>query len=56
MERKTLEGANFTKESLYAESDEEETRNLRRKYGAITTEMEHFGLATIAKSLKGMRR
>lgn len=49
---KLLEGANFTKESLYAESDEEETRGLRTKYGAITTEMEHFGLATIARKFE----
>lgn len=47
-----LEGANFTKESLYAESDEEETRGLRTKYGVITTEMEHFGLATIARKFE----
>lgn len=47
--KKTLKGANFTKESLYAEADEEMTRDLRRKYGAITTEMEHLGLATIAQ-------
>ncbi len=45
------EGGNFTKESLYLESDEERVKDLRRKYGALSTEMEHFGLAHLTNEL-----
>lgn len=45
------EGGNFTKESLYLESDEERVMDLRRKYGAYSTEMEHFGLAFLTEEL-----
>lgn len=45
------EGGNFTKESLYLESDEEWVMDLRRKYGALSTEMEHFGLAFLTSEL-----
>jgi hypothetical protein len=44
-------GGNFTKESLYLESDEEWVRGLRTKYGALSTEMEHFGLAFLTMLL-----
>ncbi len=44
-------GANFTKESLYLESDEEWVKSLRTKYGVLSTEMEHFGLAFLAQAL-----
>ena len=44
-------GANFTKESLYLESDEEWVKSLRTKYGALSTEMEHFGLAFLSQEL-----
>ena len=44
-------GGNFTKESLYLESDEDWVRSLRTKYGALSTEMEHFGLAFLAMQL-----
>jgi hypothetical protein len=44
-------GGNFTKESLYLESDEDWVRSLRTKYGALSTEMEHFGLAFLAMEL-----
>jgi hypothetical protein len=45
------EGGNLTKESLYLESDEERVKDLRRKYGALSTEMEHFGLAHLTDEL-----
>jgi len=45
------EGGNFTKESLYLESDEERVKDLRREYGALSTEMEHFGLAHLTNEL-----
>ncbi len=45
------EGGNFTKESLYLESDEERVKDLRRRYGALSTEMEHFGLAHLTDVL-----
>jgi uridine phosphorylase len=48
---RTHEGGNFTKESLYLESDEEWVMDLRRKYGVLSTEMEHFGLAFLAHEL-----
>lgn len=44
-------GMNFTKESLYLESDEDWVRSLRLKYGALSTEMEHLGLAFLAHEL-----
>ncbi len=48
---KCHEGGNFTKESLYLESDEERVKDLRRRYGALSTEMEHFGLAHLTNEL-----
>ncbi|MCI0503957.1 hypothetical protein L0Y65_04560 [Candidatus Micrarchaeota archaeon] len=48
---KCHEGGNFTKESLYLESDEERVKDLRRIYGALSTEMEHFGLAHLTDEL-----
>ncbi|MFH0884579.1 MAG: hypothetical protein V1861_02620 [Candidatus Micrarchaeota archaeon] len=45
------EGGNFTKESLYLESDEERVKDLRREHGALSTEMEHFGLAHLTNEL-----
>jgi uridine phosphorylase len=47
----THTGANFTKESLYLESDEERVKSLRTGYGVLSTEMEHFGLAFLAHEL-----
>ncbi len=43
------EGANHTKDSLYMESDEDQTVMLRRDYGILSTEMEHYGLAYLAQ-------
>jgi purine-nucleoside phosphorylase len=45
------EGGNFTKESLYLESDEGRVTRLRSEYGALSTEMEHFGLAHLTEEL-----
>jgi len=45
------DGGNFTKESLYLESDEERVKDLRWRYGALSTEMEHFGLAHLTEEL-----
>ena len=44
-------GANFTKESLYIENNEGWVKSLRTKYGVLSTEMEHFGLAFLAHEL-----
>ena len=48
---KVHHGANSSKESLYMEGDEERVKALRSLYFALSTEMEHFGLAFLAHEL-----
>jgi len=43
-----LSGANFTKDSLYAEMGEDDFAALRDKYGVVSTEMEQMALDTLA--------
>ena len=45
------QGNNFSKDSLYMEGNEERLKDLRTRYGVLSTEMEHFGLAFIAHEL-----
>jgi purine-nucleoside phosphorylase len=42
-------GANHTKDSLYMEADEDQIIALRAEKGILSTEMEHFGLAMLAR-------
>jgi len=46
-------GGNFTKDSLYLESDEAWNVRLRTDYGVLSSEMEHLGLAFLAHELTG---
>jgi uridine phosphorylase len=41
-------GANFTKDSLYAEADEKSFVELRKRYGVMSTEMEAFMIDAVA--------
>lgn len=50
-----FEGGNFTKDSLYAEVDEKTFEEKRKKYSAITTEMEMLALHEIRGLLKRKR-
>ncbi len=45
-------GVNFTKDSLYAEANEEDFVELRQKYGAMSTEMEQIGLSELEGKCK----
>ena len=42
------DGGNFSKDSLYAESRDDVFLALRERYGIMSTEMEHLGLAALA--------
>lgn len=45
---RVVEGGNFTKDSLYAESNEKSFISLRKKYGIMSTEMEQMGILALA--------
>jgi uridine phosphorylase len=49
---KTKTGANFTKDSLYAEMSEDTFADLRDKYGTISTEMEQLVIDTLAADFR----
>jgi purine-nucleoside phosphorylase len=49
---KTRTGANFTKDSLYAEMSEETFAELRDKYGVISTEMEQLAIDMLASDFR----
>ncbi len=45
---RSLKGGNFSKDSLYAEIDEEAFTELRDKYGVMSTEMEQMAIAKLS--------